>query len=294
VTDGEAQKPLSPAEVEQQIRRTRAELALTLDALERKLAARQFVEKGFDMLKDSFDGNDALQRGLDVIRANPVPVALIGIGAAWLIANNTGVVDRIAQDERVEAARRRVADLASDVGSRTAELATDVAGKIGLGGKESMGDRAIGRTGNPVVDQDTHSAGNGWMHQAAGVAQGALRTARDSGSEMLNRAGSYAEDGASRVAEQVNGAIGRNPLVIGAIGVMAGALLAALLPMTRFENELLGGTRDDLWHKAGKAGEQAVERARGATADAAVRAVDAIADAAAETARSVGDKPSQG
>lgn len=293
VTDSDGQTPLSPAEAEQQIRRTRAELARTLDALERKLAARQLVEKGLDMFKDSFDGNETLHRGLEMIRANPVPVALIGIGAAWLIANNTGVADRIAHDERVEAARRRVADLASDIGSKTGELATDIAGKVGLGSKEGRGE-TMGHTGNPVIDQGTRRAGDGWMHQAAGMAEGALRSARDSGGEMLNRAGSYAEDSASRMAQQVNGAIGRNPLVIGAIGIMAGALLAALLPMTRVEQDLFGETRDELWHKAEKAGEEAVERVRGAAADAAARAVDAVAGTATETARSIGGKSSQG
>src|SRR5260221_1431844 len=104
--------PQSPAEVEEQIRRTRAELAQTLDALDRKLTARHLVEKGFDMFRDSVNTNETLHRSLDIIRANPVPVALIGLGTAWLIANSTGVAERIAHDERVEAARRRVSDLA--------------------------------------------------------------------------------------------------------------------------------------------------------------------------------------
>jgi len=41
----------SPPQIEHGIDQTRAELALTLDALERKLGARHLVEKGFDMLK---------------------------------------------------------------------------------------------------------------------------------------------------------------------------------------------------------------------------------------------------
>ena len=268
----QAPPAVSADETEQQIRQTRAELALTLDALERKLTARHLVEKGFDMF-ETLNGNETLRRSLDVIRANPIPVALIGIGAAWLIANNTGVAERIAHDERVEAARQRVADTASEVSRRAGELATGMAEKVGLtdSGREQ---------------------GDGWVHQVSDKAQGALRAARDSGGAILDRVGSYAGR-TSRVADQIGGAFQRNPLIMGAIGVMAGALIAALLPPSRIENELLGETRDELLHKAEEAGEQAVQRVREAASEAAVRAVDAAAGAAVETVRNIGEKPAQ-
>ena len=52
----------SPAELEREIDHTRVELARTLDALERRLNARHFVEKGFDMLKETFGNNDAARK----------------------------------------------------------------------------------------------------------------------------------------------------------------------------------------------------------------------------------------
>jgi len=279
-------KRLSPAEIERDIDRTRVELALTLDALEHKLRARHLVEKGFDMLRDTLGGNDTLNRSLDVIRANPVPVALIGIGAAWLIASNTNMVDRVAQDERVQAARRRVSDMASDIGNRAGEFASDVADRVGL---RSSGEQPLGRTGNPMVDETGEPGSDGWVHQMTGMAQGAWRSARESGEAVLNRAGVYAGDGANRVADQVSDTFQRHPLVIGSIGIMAGALIAALLPMTRAEDEWFGDTRDALWHRAQEAGEQAFSQVR----DAATRAVDAATDAAADTVKSELDKSSQ-
>lgn len=275
----------SPADVERQIDSTRAELALTLDALERKLNARHLVEKGFDMFRDTFGGTDGMNRGLDLIRSNPIPVALIGFGTAWLVASNTQMLDRLAESERVQDARRKMTDMASDLGNRAGELASDVAGRVGLGGGSDQ--RPLGHTGNPMVDQDSRS--DGWMHQVTDMAQGALRSARDSGGAMLNRAGGYAGDGASRVADQLGDTLQRHPLVIGAVGVMAGALLATLLPMTRTENEWFGDTRDDLWNKAQEAGQEAATRVR----EAATRAVDAAADAASETVSRELDKPSQ-
>ena len=272
----------SPAELERDIDQTRVELAQTLDALEHRLRARQLVDKGFDMIKETLGNNDAWNRSLDIIRANPVPVALIGIGAAWIVASQTNVVDRVAHDERVEAARRRITDMAGNVTARAGELASDVAGRVGIGGSGSTGaDQPLGRTGNTMVDHSSGQGSDGWVHQVTGVAQGALRSARDSGEAMLSRAGLYANDGAGRIADQVGDTFQRHPLVIGAIGVMAGAMIAALLPATRAEDEWFGDTRDALWHKAQEAGEQAFSQVR----EAATRAVEAASDVATETVK---------
>jgi hypothetical protein len=228
------------------------------------------------------DAAESLQRGLDTIRANPIPVALIGLGTAWLIANNTGMTDRVT--DTASDMGRRVADTASDVGRRAGDLATGAAQKVGLAGS---GDRALGHTGHPMVDRDGKES-EGWVHQVSDQASGALRSARDTSGALLNRVGSYA--GAGGVSETFE----RNPLIIGAIGVMTGALIAALVPLSDVENDLLGETRDDLWQRAEDLGEEAVQRVREAATEAAVRAVDAATGAAVESVRQLGEKPSEG
>ena len=115
------------------------------------------------------------------------------------------------------------------------------------------------------------------------MASGALRSARDTSGALLHRVGSYA--GAGGVSETFE----RNPLIIGAIGVMTGALIAALLPLSEVENELLGETRDELWQRAEDLGEEAVQRVREAATEAAVRAVDAATGAAVESVRQLGE-----
>ena len=245
------------------------------------------------------EANESLQRSLDVIRTNPLPVALIGLGVAWLISNNTGMTDRVTDTgrrvtdvatdmgRRVADTGRRVADTASDIGHRAGELATGAAQKVGLAGS---GDRALGHTGHPMVDRDGEH-GEGWVHQMSDHASDALRSARDSSGALLHKVGSYAG------ADGVSDAFERHPLIIGAIGVMTGALIAALLPISEVENELLGGTRDELWQRAEDLGEEAVQRVREAATEAAVRAVDAATGAAVESVRQLGEmgeKSSQG
>lgn len=250
----------SPDDLEHAIGRTRVELGVTLEALERELTARQLVEKGLDMLNESIGGYEGVTR---FVRDNPVPVALFGLGAAWLLASNTGLVDRVVNDERVDAAKQRVSDMASSVADR-----------VGLGGSSDSNDRALGHTGNPIVDSESE-AGNGWMH-------GALRSARDSSGAVLSRAGDLAGGSYGRVADQVSDAFERYPLVIGAVGLMAGALLAAILPATETENEWLGETRDELFNRAETIGQEAVTHVK----DAAVQAAQAAAGAAASAAAS--------
>lgn len=228
------------------------------------------------------DMNESLQRGLDVIRANPIPVALIGLGVAWLISNNTGMTDRVAGT--ASDMTRRVSDTAGDMTRRAGELAAGAAQKVGLAGSD---DRALGHTGHPMVDRSGERS-EGWVHQVSDQASGALRSARDTSSALLSRVGSYA--GADGVSE----AFARNPLIIGGIGIMTGALIAALLPMSQVEHELLGETRDELWQRAEDFGEETVQRVREAATEAAVRAVDAATGVAVESVRQLGDKSSEG
>jgi ElaB/YqjD/DUF883 family membrane-anchored ribosome-binding protein len=271
---------------ERDIARTRGELTLTLAALERKLAARYLIDEGLNMFKDTLGEDYGLHRGLEIVRNNPVPIALIGIGAAWLVATNTNTVDRIARDERVQTARRRVTDLASDIGNRAGEMATSAAQRIGIAGNGAGNDadRPLGHTGNPMIDQPgAGMSSDGWVHEVSDRAQGMLQSVRDSSGAVLDRA----SESAGRIADQVTDTFERHPLLIGAIGLMAGALIAALLPPSRTEDEWFGPSRDQLWNKAEEAGQETVTRVR----DVAMRAADAAADAAAETIKTETDKP---
>jgi hypothetical protein len=203
------------------------------------------------MFADSLKGG-----GLgEVIQANRVPLTLIGIGIAWLVASNTGLADRVANDERVQAARRRIGEFAGDIG-------------IGGGSSDGAGGQILGPDGERLARSDS-SRGDGWVHQAAGAARGAISTVRDAGSAVLDRAGA-ATDLASRASTQVTEKLSTDPWLIGVAGLVAGALLAAILPPTRIEQDYIGEARDGLWNKANELGHEAAERVR-ELADSATR-----------------------
>src|SRR5579863_3965493 len=138
----------------------------------------------------------------DTLRANPIPLALVGFGLAWLIAQNTGVVDNVLMDERWRAARRRIGET------------------IGL------------KAGNGAAAAKAEA--EGWVHQAADAARGAVRTMR--GSAAVERAGQVAGEAgehASQFGDLVADAMERHPLLVGALGLVSGAALASLLPPGR-------------------------------------------------------------
>jgi hypothetical protein len=203
------------------------------------------------MIKGSLNGS-----GLgEVIQANSVPLTLIGIGFAWLVASNTGLADRLVKDERVQTARRRIGELAGDIG-------------IGGSSSEGSGGQILGSDGEPLARTDS-DRGNGWVHQAAGAARGAITSVRDAGSAVLDRAGA-ATDLASRASNQVTEKLSTDPWLIGVAGLVAGALLAAVLPPSRIEQDYIGEARDGLWNKANELGHEAAERVR-ELADSATR-----------------------
>ena len=199
--------------------------------------------KGLEMFTDS-----RKDRGLgEAIQANSVPLALIGVGIAWLVASNTGLADRVVNDERVQAARRRIGEFAGDIG-------------IGGSSNKGTGGQILGPDGEPLTRSDAER-GNGWVHQAAGAARGAITSVRDASNAVLDRAGA-ATDLASRASSQVTEKLSTDPWLIGVAGLVAGALLAAVLPPTRIEQDYIGEARDGLWNKANELGHEAAERVR--------------------------------
>ncbi|TMJ68045.1 MAG: hypothetical protein E6G83_05955 [Alphaproteobacteria bacterium] len=204
-----------------------------------------------EMITDSLKGNAVGE----VIQANRVPLTLIGIGVAWLVASNTGLADRVVNDDRVQAARRRIGEFAGD---------------IGIGGSSSgaSGGQILGPDGETLARTDS-DRGDGWVHQAAGAARGAISTVRDAGSAVLDRAGA-AGDLANRATSQVTEKLSADPWLIGVAGLVAGAIFAAILPPTRMEQEYIGEARDGLWNKANELGHEAAEAVR-ELADSATR-----------------------
>lgn len=77
-------------------------------------------------------------------------------------------------------------------------------------------------------------------------------------SDTYDEAARYSRRGYRKTSEFVE----ENPLMVGVIGLAAGLVIGALLPITRRENQYFGPWRDDLRDRGYRYGRDAVERAR--------------------------------
>jgi Protein of unknown function (DUF3618) len=298
ITEYDGDKPAS--EIEEDIARTRGDLSETLDALEHKLAPRQLLEKGVDMLRDSMDGN--WSQVTETIRANPVPLALIGAGLGWLLLSRTGGTEMLGNATR--SAREQLgrgmsaaADRAGALGGSIAERAGALAGRIGDaagGAVDRVKDMA--RSDHGETEYSTGEGSYAYARPKSGNLAGYGAEARErlgkaasSANEMAQnaasaigavqaRAGDYARSAREQyemTRDRVADAMERYPLAVGAVGFVAGAALAMLLPTTRSEDRYFGETRDQMLDRVRETGRAAAERAGevvGDTADAALQA----------------------
>jgi hypothetical protein len=217
----------SMTEIEAEIARTRVELDLTLDSLAADLAPGHLVEKAANMVKKSWCSKRA--GGIDLgagVRADPVPLALIGLSAAWLIAENSGLLGKVAPS-------RGENTTVEETGSDDAVPA-------------SRGNGSIAQAAAPAVLRPIDE-GNGAALERAGKSTGPAATL----DKHACRAGRPPTDG-----------VKRNPLLLGLAGIACGAVIAMLLPSSRREQQLVARARDDLWKNAEDLGHCAADKVR--------------------------------
>jgi len=138
----------SSAQLEREAERRRAELSATLDELRSRITPGQLVDQTLDYARDGNIGEFVRNLGRDA-RDNPLPLALIGAGIAWLmIANGRrpapvpgdamlrpgGTVSELADQasDRVSTAYHDAAEAAAGMAHRVSEN-TSAAGRGLLG-----------------------------------------------------------------------------------------------------------------------------------------------------------------
>ncbi len=75
-----------PDEILAEIERTRHDMDSTLTAIEHRLTPGQLFDQGVEYLRHS-GGHEFVQNLGTQAKNNPMPIALVGIGLAWLMAS---------------------------------------------------------------------------------------------------------------------------------------------------------------------------------------------------------------
>lgn len=304
----------SSTEIRQDIERTRAEMDETVDALERRLSPGQVFDEAWQLFRREGRGAG------DVVRDHPVPLALMGLGVAWL-AVERATADRPPAGD-ADRPRSNTAH-ASAEGRRGPYLgdAVDHGDTEWAHNSPSFGDRArdVGRGAKDALVNATDRAG-----EALESAKDAVGGARHATSDAGDRAGELAgqvRDGAHRRADQVRDSaqerarqvkhgfeevLDRSPLTLGAISFGLGLATGLAVPSTPWEDKHLGRTSDalkegvreaggELAHEAGAVASETASAIRDEITTDETRSslhdtVDRVKDAATDAARRTADQ----
>src|SRR3954464_9948693 len=169
---------------------------------------------------------------------------------------------------------------------------------IGIAWLMAVGNKQPQPSSGPSMDermQSTKDSLGSGMQSAKDSLTSGVQSARERASQL----GDTASQQLDRAKESWDSIVRDNPLVIGAVGLAIGAVVAALAPRTRTEDELMGETRDDLVDKAKQAGTTKLDQVKNQAKQAASSVKDAAADATKRQADQLGgqkprdEKPQQ-
>jgi ElaB/YqjD/DUF883 family membrane-anchored ribosome-binding protein len=231
-------------EIEADIAVTRVELSETIGAIQERLTPSNIVanaketmrhaatEKVRQMTDNSF---------MDTVRANPVPSAMIGLGAAWLLLKA-----RSGSDKGYRASRewRNPRGYSDDAYPES----------------DDRRDYAVGTRGVAAYE--------GASGAAAGYRESVGNMGRELSSrtrEMAGDLGDTARETTRRAQLKFNDVLRDNPLMLGAAAALIGAAVGMSVPATETENQLMGEARDAV-----------VDRAQNLASDAASQVSEVV------------------
>ncbi len=307
----------SLSELERQAESTRAELAQTVDALHNRVSPSALKADMKDYVRDrsqhmlgraeSYVRDNPLQAAAvaagiayplwQMVRKMPAPLLLIGAGIALSrrgggygtppYARNAayGPADYDMSANADGSITDKVSGMAADVAD-TVKDASHRAGDAMQDAAERVSDTV---TGTISSARDTVSA-------TAARVTGSVNAAYRSGVETAQHTAEQARSMVNQAADAASGTMERQPVLIGAVALALGGLLAAALPVTRRENRLMGAAADELKRRGADVGAEAMHRAQDVSADLYRTARDEIREqgftpnAARSTVRAAADR----
>ncbi len=256
-----------------EIEETRAEMSETIDALKERLDPQKLKEDAKDSIREATIGRaeDAVQSAkdsaqqalqeagatakgagnkmLETIKQNPVPAALIGVGAGWLL----------------------VSSRQSDAGAARYEGTYYASPRD----RERFYSGSSPSGGQPMDEKAREKAE--MLKQRAQQTAGQVR---ETASEFTDQAREKAKMARQGFQEQVHD----NPLGVGLAALALGVAVGFALPETRQENRWMGEARDNMMEKA----EESVQQVAGKVQTVAKEAVSSAKEAAQEAANEQG------
>ncbi|EUB98334.1 Protein of unknown function DUF3618 [Rhizobium sp. CF080] len=279
-------------EIEREIEQDRQRIEDRIDAIQQRMSPGQLVDEVMAYAKSSGGGEYVGNLG-NAMKKNPIPVALIGVSLAWLMAGPKNNVAGGNEGERdyplapIHGDIRRIGPVEQDGGGRYSHFA-DGTGKRFKALTDETGRRAghfmdeRGRTFRGFADasgrqiHDIRDEAGKLFDDASGWASKTWQAVTDSAGKMRD-AMSGAGRGSLDAGAQFNDAILKHfrdqPLVGGALAFAVGAAIGAALPHTRQEDEAVGAAADSVKDRLSAEASNTLDKAEGLASDVVDKAV---------------------
>ncbi|MFC6490144.1 DUF3618 domain-containing protein [Nitratireductor sp. GCM10026969] len=239
--------PRSAAELEREAEAARDRMIDTAHKIQDRLTPGRIIDEVGSYFRDS-DGATAVHNLKNQIRDNPLPLALIGTGVAWLIMGSGAGT---AQARREHAAEPDASDTDAMWQDTHGLPRTGVAPVPKSGqGQPSVKDRAGGamHAASRAAGSVGEKFGSAYA-SAAESASGATHSMAEGGQHIGQRArgaGRSAVDAGTRAQRAISHTLRQEPIIIGAVGIALGAAIGAFMPRTRAEEEYLQPYEDSV------------------------------------------------
>ncbi|MFN4177624.1 DUF3618 domain-containing protein [Phenylobacterium sp.] len=233
----------SSAEVEREVEATRGPIGRTVEALKEKMQPKELFDEATRIMGGT--SNKVLATVVEQAKANPIPIALIGAGVAWLALSMAkrkpeydpysgagyyetyeGYEEHAPLAEKLKAKARGAVDAAR---TRFASAREKAAEAVGHARAEAM-ERA----------SEARDKAAGLAGAVQGRATGLGRKARQRYQEILES----------------------EPLILGAVGLAIGVAIGASFAASRAENRYVGPVRDKPVGRGREAARSSLKEAR--------------------------------
>jgi ElaB/YqjD/DUF883 family membrane-anchored ribosome-binding protein len=250
---------------------------------------------------------DRGNRFVNVVRDNPVPIALTTIGIGWWMWNQRAGGRRVTYGSGYSGSNfDSTWDTRSGYGAAGAEAGAyrrfDSDRGVWVGGEE--GEATTDRVKHAVSDASERARDT--LSNATDKARDTLSNATEKARETMDDVTVRTRDAANRAQRQIGQYrrqtktqlqywMDHNPLAVGAVAMAVGAAVGLALPETRREQELMGDARDRVVDNAKSMATTAVDRATEAAQNLVGTAKDAsdTASTASSTAQDAISRASQ-
>ena len=253
--------------IKARIEETRKEMGETIDAIQERLSLSNISEQVSETVNSAIESaketaydatigkvvnfmknvGDGVSRSdaLRIVRSNPFPLALIGLGAGLLVYQAYGRSKSGSGYGRRQLAGRGENTGGSSRGlvSRTYDGISDRAGDA----MESVSEKA-----------------NATYESVSGALSDAYTGAGDVANRAYDRLGEYGTIAHDKYDEYIE----ENPLAVGAVAMAVGAAVGFAIPSTRYEGQLMGQTREDVVQRVQDAAGTLVDKAKQAATEA--------------------------